>query len=91
MLESVIEQLPKPERHTLAFLMLHLKKQAGESFKSNVATLYGAILLSSPDTLLSGTKKEQVKRANKQTAVALALLNLSVSFYQTVLNDRRGK
>ena len=90
--------MSKPNRHTLAYLMLHLKRMTAKSYqtglsKQNVAKLFGAVIVSDSSTFqkaMAATKYEQVKRAKMQQQIVLALLELPSESYKTALKDNRG-
>ena len=97
LLPELIGRLSKANRHTLAYLLLHLKQVISKNFsnkldKQTAATLFGPVIVG--EELLqqtnSNTKHYQIKQAHVKRQIVLVLFELSIDFWKEVLKDCSG-
>ena len=99
LLKQLVTKLDRPRRHTLAFLLLHLKKVLAKNYKNKLnkerlAILFGPIIVTNQSQMnnVNNVKaKEQIERARKQSKIVLTLFDISSDFLKDILNDTIGK
>ncbi|KAI2801724.1 Rac GTPase-activating protein 1 [Blomia tropicalis] len=95
LLKQLVTKLDRPRRHTLAFLLLHLKKVLAKNYKNKLnkerlAILFGPIIVTNQSQMnnVNNVKaKEQIERARKQSKIVLTLFDISSDFLKDILND----